>query len=138
LLSIAKKEKLVVRKCFVIMPFEESFDGIWKTVIKPTVEEIGDKCLRADDIFAIGSVMDDIICSIQHADYIIADLTKQNPNVYYELGFAHALDKPAILLTSNIASLPFDLRQHRIIKYTDTAAGAAKLRESLNKYLAVV
>lgn len=128
----------MAKKCFVIMPFEETFNGIWKTVIKPTVEDTGDECLRADDIFAPGSIMDDIIQAIHEADYIIADLSKQNPNVYYELGFAHALEKPVILLTSNISRLPFDLKHKRVIKYSDTAAGAASLKDSLKKYLTAI
>ena len=120
------------------MPYEETFNGIWKTVIKPTVEDTGDECLRADDIFAPGSIIDDIVYAIHGADYVIADLSKQNPNVYYELGFAHALEKPVILLTSDISTLPFDIRQQRVIRYSDTAAGAADLKESLKRYLTAI
>ena len=119
----------------MIMPFEECFDGIWEVVIKSTVEGAGDACLRADDIFKPGSILADIVDAIRTADYIIADLTRQNPNVYYELGFAHALNKPVILLTSDISTLPFDVKQQRVIEYTDTASGAAELRDTLRKYM---
>jgi len=128
----------MANQCFVIMPFEKSFDGIWETVIRPTIVAAGDECLRADDIFAPGSIIDDIVKLIRDADYIIADLTRHNPNVYYELGFAHALSKPVILLTSDVSTLPFDLRQLRVIEYSDTASGAAALRESLTKYLTLI
>lgn len=117
------------------MPFEDVFEGIWKVVIKPTVEEAGDVCLRADDIFAPGTIIDDVINAIRDADYVISEVTNPNPNVYYELGFAHALEKPVVLLTSDISKLPFDLRHRRVIKYSDTAAGAASLKQSLRKYL---
>jgi len=121
------------RKCFIIMPFDEKFDGIWETVIKPTIENYGDKVTRADNIFAPGSILQDIFSQIKSADYILADLTEQNPNVYYELGLAHASEKPVILIT--LSSIPFDLSQQRVIEYSDTAAGAAKLKEVIAAYL---
>ena len=128
----------MARKCFVIMPFAESFDGIWRTVVKPVVEATGDECLRADDIFVPGSVIADVVNSIREADYIIADVSLQNPNVYYELGFAHALDKPAILISSDLSQLPFDLNNQKVIRYSDTAGGAEALRESLHRFLSSI
>ena len=95
-------------------------------------------CVRADDIFAPGPIINDILRSIQESDYIIADLTEQNPNVYYELGLAHASGKPVILITQNIDSLPFDLRHQRIIEYSDTAAGGAQLGAALTRYVSSV
>jgi nucleoside 2-deoxyribosyltransferase len=121
--------------CFVEMPFDQKFNGIWKTVIKPTVEELGDQCLRVDDMFNTGSILNDIFTSIQKADYIIADLSEQNPNVYYELGYSHALNKKVILLSQDISKLPFDLKQRRVIVYQDTASGAFNLKNDLIKYV---
>lgn len=125
----------MARKCFVEMPFEIRFDGIWTNVIKPTVENLGDSCLRADDFFTTGSILDDIINSIKIADYIISDLTVHNPNVYYELGFSHALNKKVILISQDIISLPFDLRMQRVIVYSDTASGAVKLKNDLTNFI---
>lgn len=126
------------RECFVIMPFDPSFDGIWEVVVRPTVESIGDRCLRADDIFAPGSILEDIIRSIRESDYIIADLTEHNPNVYYELGYAHALEKTVILITRGLDTLPFDLKHQRVVEYADTAEGSAKLKSDLNKVLLLI
>lgn len=123
------------RSCFVIMPFIDALDGIWNTVIRPVVEAAGDRCFRADDIFTPGPIMSDILRSIITADYLIAELTYRNPNVYYELGIAHALTKPVILLTQDIDALPFDLRHQRVILYTDTALGAAKLHDAIARVL---
>jgi hypothetical protein len=117
------------------MPFDPRFDGIWLSVIKPTIESHGDICFRADNFFKIGSVLNDIITSIKEADYIIADLTIHNPNVYYELGYSHALDKKVILITQDISSTPFDLRHQRMIIYQDTAAGATKLKNDLSNFI---
>lgn len=87
------------RECFVLMPFAPAFKSIWETIIRATVVQHGDNCSRADDVFAPGAIVDDVLKSILKADYLVADLTGRNPNVYYELGFAHALKKPVILIT---------------------------------------
>lgn len=123
------------KKCFVIMPFSKKFDGIWREVIKPTVESNNHTCNRADNFFKIGSVLQDIFDSIVNSDYIIADLSIHNPNVYYELGFSHALKKKVILITQDISQIPFDLKDQRIIIYEDTASGASKLKIDLIKYI---
>ncbi len=128
----------MARECFVLMPFASQFDGIWEQVVRPTVEDHGDACSRADDLFGPGSVIDDILGSIRSADYLIADLTGRNPNVYYELGFAHAMGKPVVLLTQDVADVPFDLKHQRLIEYADTAAGAAALRAAITQYLTQV
>jgi hypothetical protein len=57
---------------------------------------------------------------IDLADIIIADMTGQNPNVFYEVGYAHAKGKMCILLTSNADDIPFDLKHHRHIVYGDS------------------
>jgi hypothetical protein len=126
------------RTCFVIMPFSGEFDGIWSTVIRKTVVALSDVCRRADDIFAPGVIIKDILQAIRKADYIIADLSQPNPNVYYEMGFAHALRKPVILITRNLESLPFDLRHQRVIIYQDSAQGAEALRDALKKYISQI
>ena len=123
------------RKCFVVMPFASSFDGIWNYVIKSTVEQAKDECIRADNIFAPGSIIKDLFELIRESDYLIADLTGQNPNVYYELGIAHALEKPVILIIQDMSELPFDLMDKRVIQYSDTARGAEDLRIALLKYI---
>lgn len=123
----------MARDCFVLMPFAPNFDGIWQEVIAPTVREMGDNCVRADDIFRPGSVMDDVLTLIRRADYLIADLTTRNPNVFYELGLAHALEKQVILLADDIAEVPFDVRHRRVIVYEDSALGIARLRGALKK-----
>ena len=126
------------KECFVIMPFAKSFDGIWESVIRPVVTDFGDQCIRADDISNVGNILEDLTNSIRSADYLIADLTSQNANVFYELGYAHALGKPVVLLTQSAGDVPFDLRPLRVIKYSDTASGAVQLRDALNQFISGV
>lgn len=123
------------RRCFVAMPFSDLYTGIWLHVIKPTVEAVGDNCLRADNIFTPGTIINDVFSEIKKSDYIIADLSGHNPNVYYELGYAHALDKIVILITNDRSSLPFDISHHRIISYDNSVLGAEKLKLNLSKFI---
>lgn len=61
--------------------------------------------------------MDQVWRGIRNATVLIAELTSKNPNVFYELGLAHALEKPVILVSSNQEDVPFDLRHIRVILY---------------------
>lgn len=117
--------------CFVIIPFEGEFDELYKKAIKPTIIELGLECIRGDEIYSTGFIIDQIWYYIQKAGIIIADLSDKNSNVFYELGLAHALNKNVILITQSITSIPFDLRQLRFIEYENTQSGVHKLKDSL-------
>lgn len=123
------------RRCFVIMPFASEFAGVWDEVLRPTIVSIGDVCVRGDDFFTPGVIMQDVFREVENADYLIADLTNKNANVFYELGYAHALKKPVVLITQQILDIPFDLRHHRVIGYENTIAGAMKLKGDLLRWL---
>lgn len=104
-------------RAFVIMPFEEEFDEIYELFISEVLDEANFDFRRADDIKSQQNILKDIVEGISKSDLIIADLSKPNPNVYYELGLAHALNKPVISLTQDISLLPFDLKSYRVIEY---------------------
>ena len=71
---------------------------------------------RADDIDNQQNILNDIVKSIRSSELIVADLTDPNPNVYYELGLAHAMRKRVVLMTQDLGSMPFDLRSYRTIE----------------------
>jgi nucleoside 2-deoxyribosyltransferase len=73
-----------------------------------------------DDIFATGKIMDQVWRGIRQAKVLVAELTSKNPNVFYELGLAHALEKPVVLVSSNQEDVPFDLGHIRAIFYDQT------------------
>ena len=111
-------------KCFVIMPFKETFDSIFATVKNVACEAIQDanfECYWLKDVHAAGRITDDILSGLNEAAFCIADVTDHNPNVMWETGFAMALGKPTILIGQDIASLPFDLRSHRVLDYAPGA-----------------
>jgi len=128
------KEQVDEKLCFVLMPFDEKFNSIYEK-IKEVVEELGLICKRADEIFNTKPVIEDICHSIQKSRILIADITGRNPNVFYELGFAHAKNKKVILITQDINDVPFDVKHYRCIVYKDTISGADELRDGLKKTL---
>lgn len=121
--------------CFVLMPFLPEMKEIYTEIIKPIVIKSGMECIRSDEIYNPGEILNDIIKSIISARIVIAELTGRNANVMYELGMSHMLKKKTILLTQKIDDVPFDLRHLRCINYKLGPIGIEKLKEDLFKTL---
>ncbi|MGB7435777.1 MAG: hypothetical protein WBR26_11805 [Candidatus Acidiferrum sp.] len=104
--------------CFVMMPFAPPLGGYYTTVYEPAIKKAGIMPVRADaDIFGTGKIIDQIWSGINAARVLVVELTGRNPNVLYELGLAHALKKPVVLVSSNEGDVPFDVRHVRVIYY---------------------
>ena len=106
--------------CFVMMPFANPIGGYYDSIYKPAIEKAKLKADRADaDLYGTGKIIDQIWQGITSARVLLAELTNRNANVLYELGLAHALHKPVILVCSkaNEGDVPFDLRHVRVIYY---------------------
>lgn len=111
---------------FVLMPFNEEFDDIYKFGIKEAAAELEVLAERVDEQLYSEGILERIYRQIEVADIVIADMSGQNPNVFYEVGYAHAKEKLCILLTSDSNDIPFDLKHHRHIIYDGSIK---KLRE---------
>jgi hypothetical protein len=104
--------------CFVMMPFAAPLGGYYASIYEPAIKKAGLTPMRADtDIFGTGKIIDQIWSGLNRAKVLVAELTGRNPNVLYELGLAHALHKPVVLISSNEADVPFDVRHVRVIYY---------------------
>lgn len=103
--------------CFAIMPFGGWFDQYWEQIYRPAIEAAKLRPRRADDVFRSGSIMSDIWRYTRLSDVILSDLTGRNGNVLYELGLAHAIGKPTLLVSESIDDVPFDLRGLRVLLY---------------------
>lgn len=103
--------------CFVIMPFSGEFNSYYQKILKPAIEKCSLTAIRADEIYGVKPIIEDIAECIINADIIIADVTGRNPNVNYELGMAHALGKNVILISQTVDDIPFDYRHIRAIIY---------------------
>src|SRR5262249_5677881 len=93
---------------------------------------------RADEIHSTKAVMDDIWSGICNAGVVVADCTGRNPNVFYELGIAHAVGREVVLLTQDSTEVPFDIGHMRHIQYRATPSGFKKLRIDLRKTLTTI
>lgn len=112
-----KSEATIQETCFTIMPFGGWFDEYYESIYCPAIQAAGLKPCRADDLYRPSTIVTDIWSYTQKAKLVLADLSGKNPNVFYELGLAHALAKPAILITEAIDDVPFDLRALRVLEY---------------------
>jgi hypothetical protein len=133
------KVKSVKPICFVVMQFTDEFNALYKDVIKPTCEAYGYDVLRGDDFYSSGLIIEDISRSIREAALVIADITPNNANVFYEVGFAHGIGKPTILLSDRKREkLPFDVSGFRTLFYDNTIGGKSAIEENLRKHLSSI
>src|SRR5258708_2631422 len=113
---------------FIIMPFgrkkaadgtEIDFDQIYAQLLKPAVEAADLWPHRADAEQRGGSIHADMFQELLLADFVVADLTLDNANVWYEIGVRHALRSSGAVLTYALRDrLPFDLAGQRMKRYT--------------------
>lgn len=115
------------RTCFVIGPIGKAdsltrkrSDDLLKHIITPVMKELGIETERADRLAQPGNIPTQIIAKLNDADLVIADLTEQNANVFYELAIRHALTKPVIHMRGDDKEIPFDIHQYRTITYDTT------------------
>lgn len=124
------------RPCFVAMPY-----GVkWFEPVKQTILDAGKAkrfdCVVSLDMRAAGEIVKQIWRQLRRAEAVVADLTNRNPNVYYEVGLAHALGKEIIFIKQDRKKLPFDLSTSRCIQYDKGDLGY--LRDELEKAFAAV
>jgi len=103
--------------CFIVMPFRQEWSTDVHRILALACEEAGVRPVRGDDLFTPTDILEDIWQSINAADFVIADITARNPNVLYELGIAHTLAKPVLILSRDAADIPIDLATRRVILY---------------------
>jgi hypothetical protein len=135
--NVEFSEFTVVRRtprAFVVMQFGEPYDTLYSEVIEPITADLGLDAYRADE-GGPGMILDDIIGGIQRASVVIAEITPANPNVFYEVGYSHATDKPTILLAEKDCELPFDVSGFRCIFYDDSIGGKRRVEEELRRHL---
>lgn len=134
------------KTCFVVMAIgDQTHDGVqvssvdlkskYTDLIKESIESIDEniEVIRADEVSAAGSISSDIFRRLILSDYVVADLTYPNPNVFYELGLRHAVRNKTILIKEKGSNnRPFDVSSLRYIEYENTASGLKRLRENLS------
>ncbi len=139
------------KTCFVVMPIGDQHLGEHKVpaaelrkkytdLIRDAIQAVRDDIdvVRADDVVAGGGITNDIFDRLMKSDYVIADISYPNPNVYYELGLRHACRVGTIPVRDRRSpfSTPFDIQDLRYIEYEDTSSGLKELKGKLEQRLA--
>jgi hypothetical protein len=133
---LQKAFKPPLPQIFVIMKFgDPELDSAYEGVIKPLAAEYGLKALRVDEIQNSGQITEQILDGIAESRLVLADLTGERPNCYYECGFAQALGKELILCVKSTDPVHFDLAGHRTIRWPTEAAFRRQLRVRLTSIL---
>ena len=119
------------------MPFAAKYDDVFYLAMAYAAEKNGVTCKRVDREEFQGNIVDEVKKLIKTAAAVFVDLSESKPNVLYEAGYAHALDKQCIhMCSTDISRLPFDVAQWKTTSYQH--GQVHKLRETLTKRLAEV
>jgi len=121
----------------VMMPFAAHFSPVYEAIgAACCLAKL--RCQRADDIWKDSTIIQDIFHLIFTSTIVIVDFTEKNPNVMYETGIAHTLGKHVVPITQSMDDVPFDLKQHRVLKYLPNTEGLNKLQSSLSRRLTTI
>src|SRR6266567_199902 len=121
---------------FAMLPFRPDFLAVFESGIRPCLQELGCVVEHAQDIATVDSIIQLIFAQISKADFLVADTTGSNPNVFYEIGYAHALGKKVLLLTQDTKKIPFDIGGLKHILYQPDGLNA--LRRDLARHAEVL
>jgi hypothetical protein len=116
---------------FVLMPFIDTLLAVYVDHIRKAAEQLGHTVGRADDFYGPGHVMSEVWTHLNRAAVVIADCTSRNPNVFYEIGIAHTLGRPVILISQDREDIPFNIRDNRVLIYEYTPRGMLSFERAL-------
>jgi hypothetical protein len=136
--GLTKKDMAIERDLvFVLTPFHKQKLSTYQIILR-VCNDVGLRCVRGDEEFIKGDLLAHIIKLLVRARLVIANVEGRNPNVFYELGIAQAIDKPTILVckTSFDFDVPFDIKSRQLILYKDKASLENELKQALTKALA--
>ncbi len=124
---------------FVIMAYKSRYP-LFKQIRKAVEEELGYACIRADNMTRTGKLLlPQIHFLIDQAEFVIAEMSENNANVFYEVGYADANGKPILPLIQRGSKTdkkpPSNLTGHLFLKYSDSAAGTEAFNRELRRDL---
>ncbi len=117
--------------CFVIMPFSEERKEVYKHGIAPACRRADFAPVRVDELKGHFNINRKIIEHIFRSDAVIAEITDHNPNVFYEMGVAHAIANKTIMIAQNAKALPFDISNYRCLIYKQSVDGLKELQDAI-------
>lgn len=132
-MGVSRDIKVKEKSAFVLMPFHPEFDESYEW-IKSFFIEHGYSCTRGDAVLAESNVLSHIISEMLSSEIVVANISGRNPNVFYELGIAHALGKKVVLVARSKKDITFDVSSSQIAIYKDKES----LNLSLSRWLVSV
>ena len=126
-------------KCFVIQPFDhDKFDKRFDDVFEPAIKKANLEAYRIDRDISVRIPIDEIEKGISESSICFAEITLDNPNVWYELGFAFACGKDVVMVCSDErqGKFPFDIQHRQVITYkTSSKSDFESLEDTITKKL---
>lgn len=126
-----------MEKCFVIQPFDNGkFDKRYVDIFEPAIKKAEFEPYRIDNDLSVRIPIDDIEKGISESAICFAEITTDNPNVWYELGFSFACDKDVIMVCSDerVGKFPFDIQHRHIITYkTSSTSDFNSLEDTITR-----
>ncbi|MFA0814913.1 MAG: hypothetical protein ACC608_03915 [Anaerofustis sp.] len=121
-----------MKKCFIVCPISSEgtetrkrSDDLFEYIITPVCEDLKYEPIRVDKINHTDKIDTKIVQYLEESELVIADVTEQNPNAFFELGYRIALKKPVIQMAMEETVLPFDIASTRTIFYQTNDLGKA-------------
>lgn len=125
--------------CFVIMPFASKFVRYYSAIYAPAIAAAGLRGRKADTDVGPETLWDSIRGGIARADVVLAELTGKRSNVSYEVGYAHAKNKPVILIAQSMKAVPSDIQHLRVVRYSANVRGwQQRLKQGITAALKAV
>lgn len=128
-----------MKKCFIACPIgtddskvRRNSDFLLQSIIKPALES-DFEIQRSDLISSTNKITDEIIGGLTNSELVIVDLSTHNPNVFYELGYRHALERPTITMINKDKNIPFDVSAYRTIYYSELYADVVNAKDQLKE-----
>ncbi|HDB2436699.1 TPA: hypothetical protein O6H74_001328 [Staphylococcus aureus] len=128
-----------LKKCFIACPIgtddskvRRNSDFLLQSIIKPALES-DFEIQRSDLISSTNKITDEIIGGLTNSELVIVDLSTHNPNVFYELGYRHALERPTITMINKDENIPFDVSTYRTIYYSELYADVVNAKDQLKE-----
>ncbi|HEI7715621.1 TPA: hypothetical protein SK897_002675 [Staphylococcus aureus] len=128
-----------LKKCFIACPIgtddskvRRNSDFLLQSIIKPPLES-DFEIQRSDLISSTNKITDEIIGGLTNSELVIVDLSTHNPNVFYELGYRHALERPTITMINKDENIPFDVSAYRTIYYSELYADVVNAKDQLKE-----
>lgn len=128
-------------QCFVVQPFSEPYNARYRDTFAAAIEAAGFKPYRVDEDPAASIPIDKIESEIRSSICCFVDISEDNPNVWFELGYAIAAKKPLCIVCSEErgAKFPFDIQHRAIIKYsTNSRSDFDRLSTAITERLSAI